>query len=64
MRPALRRPTGRVVLPAEGDTWGYVHRSRMWLQTTNEEILGMAFPYQPPREPQPERHVEAERPGE
>ena len=25
---------------------------------------GYAAPYQPPREPQPERHVEAERPGE
>jgi hypothetical protein len=27
-------------------------------------VAGYAAPYQPPREPQPERHVEAERPGE
>jgi transposase InsO family protein len=27
-------------------------------------VAGYAAPYQPPREPEPERHVEAERPGE
>ena len=27
-------------------------------------VAGYAAPYEPPREPQPERHVEAERPGE
>jgi len=27
-------------------------------------VAGYAVPYQPPREPQPERHVEAKRPGE
>jgi hypothetical protein len=51
-----RLPQRRLALPAPART--QQARKRLAL------IAGYAAPYQPPREPEPERHVEAERPGE
>jgi len=51
-----RQPQRRLALPAPARP--HTRTKRLSL------VAGYAAPYQPPREPQPERHVEAERPGE
>jgi transposase InsO family protein len=61
----LRRERwGGVVVSANG-VWRCLRRHGLSTRAKRLALVaGYAAPYQPPREPEPERHVEAERPGE
>src|SRR6266508_6144470 len=61
----LRRPKwGGIIVSANG-VWRCLRRHCLNTRARRLSLVaGYRAPYEPPREPQPERHVQAERPGE
>jgi transposase InsO family protein len=61
----LRQPRWGGIVVSHNGVWRCLRRHGLNTRAKRLALVaGYAAPYQPPREPQPERHVEAERPGE
>jgi transposase len=61
----LRRGRWGGILVSHNGVWRCLKRHGLNTRAKRLSLVaGYAAPYQPPREPEPERHVEADRPGE
>jgi transposase InsO family protein len=61
----LRRPRWGGILVSHNGVWRCLRRHGLNTRAKRLSLVaGYAAPYEPPREREPERHVEAERPGE
>jgi transposase InsO family protein len=61
----LRRERWGGIVVSHNGVWRCLRRHGLNTRARRLSLVaGYAAPYQPPREPEPERHVEAERPGE
>jgi len=61
----LRRDRWGGIVVSHNGVWRCLRRHGLNTRAKRLSLVaGYAAPYEPPREPQPERHVEAERPGE
>ena len=61
----LRRERWGGIVVSHNGVWRCLKRHGLNTRAKRLSLVaGYAAPYQPPREPQPERHLEAERPGE
>jgi transposase len=61
----LAKPRRGGLIVSHNGVWRCLRRHGLSTRTSRLSLVaGYAAPYQPPREPEPERHVEAQRPGE
>ena len=61
----LARPRWGGILVSQNGVWRCLRRHGLSTRRKRLSLVaGYRAPYEPPREPEPERHVEAERPGE
>jgi transposase InsO family protein len=61
----LRRPRWGGLAVSHNGVWRCLRRHGLNTRSKRLSLVaGYAAPYEPPREPEPERHVEAKRPGE
>jgi transposase InsO family protein len=61
----LRQPRWGGIVVSHNGVWRCLRRHGLNTRAKRLALVaGYAAPYEPPREPQPQRHVEAERPGE
>ncbi|HET8814490.1 MAG TPA: helix-turn-helix domain-containing protein [Solirubrobacterales bacterium] len=61
----LRQPRWGGILISHNGVWRCLKRHGLNTRAKRLALVaGYAAPYQPPREPEPERHIEVERPGE
>ena len=61
----LRKPRWGAIVVSHNGVWRCLRRHGLNTRSKRLSLVaGYAAPHEPPREPEPERHVEAERPGE
>jgi transposase InsO family protein len=61
----LRKPRWGGIIVSHNGVWRCLRRHGLNTRAKRLSLVaGYAAPYEPPHEPEPERHVEAERPGE
>src|SRR5438034_11060990 len=61
----LRKPRWGGIVVSHNGVWRLLTRHGLGTRAKSLSLVaGYPAPYEPPREPEPERHVEADRPGE